>query len=338
MKTMQNETRLEKTRATLNADEAFVFVYGTLLKGQSNYNRFLAPANPVMRGEIDGFEMYDLGAFPGIVRGDGKVKGEVYRVTKKQLEEIDRLEGEGILYKKESVKVEGNFFEDRTVTAYVYIYNQSVTNCPQIPYDAQPYNNQYVWYVAYGSNLLMERLACYIEGGYCERNGRDYPPCEDDTLPTESIAIQLFGNMYFANYNQGSWENSAVSFFDPDGIGIAEGRAYLIKESQLEHIHRLEGKGSNWYPDTLELGELDGIRAVTFTNKNVKPSAPMCELSAAYISTIMDGLQEMGNDAEFAFYYIRECTARIASTRWTREDAVYEEKERLEFGRNKKKS
>lgn len=334
---MYNESRIEKTNATLNENESLVFVYGTLLKGRSNYEHFLAPANPVMRGEIEGFEMYDLGSFPGVVRGTGNVKGEVYRVTKEQLERIDRLEGEGSLYKKEAVPVRGNFQEDKDVTAYVYLYNHNVENLPKIPYEAQPYKNPYVWYVAYGSNLLKERLSCYIEGGYCERNGREYPACKDDTLPTESVSLEMFGNMYFANFNQGAWTNSAVSFLDPDGIGIAVGRAYLIKENQLEHIHSLEGKGANWYPDMIELGTLDGIRAVTFTNKNIKPSAPMCELSAAYISTIMDGLMEMGYSAEYAFYYITECTARITSARWTKEDAAYEEKLRLECARNKSK-
>ena len=334
---MYNEKRIEKSNTTLNAGESFIFVYGTLLKGRSNYERHLAPANPVMRGEIEGFEMYDLGSFPGVVKGIGRVKGEVYRVTKEQLERIDFLEGEGSLYKKEAVTVKGNFSEDGEVTAYVYLYNQSIDHLPKIPYEAQPYKNSYVWYVAYGSNLLKDRLACYIEGGYCERNGREYPACADDTLPSESVSLEMLGNMYFANFNQGAWENSAVSFFDADGISITIGRAYLIKESQLEHIHKLEGKGANWYPDTMELGELDGIRAVTFTNKNVKPSAPMCELSGAYISTIMDGLHEMGYSAEYAFHYITECTARLASARWTKEDAIYEEKERRNGLEGKKK-
>lgn len=334
---MYNERRVKKVNVTLKEDEFFVFVYGTLLKERSNYKHFLAPADPVIRGEIEGFKMYDLGSFPGVVKGEGKVKGEVYRVTKEQLERIDRLEGEGSLYTKEEVLVKGYLDDVRELIAYVYIYNHSVENFPEIPYDAQPYKNPYVWYVAYGSNMSEERLACYIEGEYYNRNGREYRPCADETLPTESVALEMFGNMYFANYNQGAWENSAVSFFDEDGIGITVARAYLIKKSQLEHIHRQEGKGPNWYPDTLELGEIEGIRAVTFTNKNVKPSAPMCEISAAYISTIIDGFNEMGLSTEYAFYYITECTSRLASARWTREDAVYEEKERQEWIKNQQK-
>ena len=66
------------------------------------------------------------------------------------------------------------------------------------------------------------------------------------------------------------------------------------------------------------------ILAVTFTNKNPKRYSPMCEISAAYLSTILDGLAEMGYNYEFAFDYIRECTSRMAHVRWTKEDAEYE--------------
>ena len=334
---MHFERRINKVNTAIDTEkEAFVFVYGTLLKGRSNYARFLAPADPVMRGEIKGFEMYDLGAFPGVVKGNGTVKGEVYRVTKAELERIDRLEGEGSLYVKELVTVKGYLTEDNDLSAYVYIYNHSVDGLPVIPYEAQPYKNNYVWYVSYGSNMCAERFASYIEGGYCDRNGREYDACADDTLPTESVAVTLDGNMYFANFNEGAWENSAVSFYDEKGFGIAYGRAYLVKECQLEHIHTREGRGSHWYPDTLELGEIEGIRAITFTNKNVKPSAPMCQISAAYISTIMDGLQEMGESAAFAFDYIMQCTSRFNEACWTRKDAVYEEKLRQEWERDHK--
>ena len=304
----------------LNSDEEFIFVYGTLLKGRSNYNRFLAPAEPEMRGEIEGFEMYDLSAFPAIVKGEGRVKGEVYKVTPEQLARIDRLEGEGTLYKKEKVKVEGyNLFEE--LDAYVYVYNHKVDGLELIPYDSQPYKNEYVWYVAYGSNMCFERFATYIEGGYCERNGKEYPACADTTLPTETRMVEIHLPMYFANYNEGSWEHSAVSFLDVNGFGESYGRAYLIKKSQLAHIHTLEGRGANWYPDIVELGEIEGIKALTVTNKNTKRYSPMSEISAAYLSTIMDGLQEMGESAELAFDYVCECTSRMIHVRWTTKDA-----------------
>lgn len=306
----------------LNSNEEFIFVYGTLLKGKCNYNRFLAPAEPEMRGEIEGFEMYDLGAFPAIVKGEGRVKGEVYRVNPEQLARIDRLEGEGTLYIKEKVKVVGYCFHEE-VDAYVYIYNHKVDGLNPIPYASQPYKNEYIWYVSYGSNMCFKRFSSYIVGGYCERNGKDYDSCADDTLPTESAVVRILGDMYFANFNKGSWKNSAVSFFNKSGFNIAIGRAYLIKKSQLAHIHKWEGCGPDWYPDLVELDDIMGIKAVTFTNNNVKRYAPMSEISMAYISNIIDGFVEMGFSEAEAFEYVKQCTSKYLDCCWTKEDADY---------------
>lgn len=312
--------RINKVDLTIDeSKEVYIFVYGTLLKGQSNYERYLAPLEPVMRGTIEGFNMFDLGAFPAVIYGDDIVKGEIYKVSWNMLDRIDRLEGEGVLYKKEKVKVKSYEYDE--VEAYVYLYLQSVSGCPMIPSEAQPYKNEYVWYVAYGSNMCYERFATYIEGGYYERNGKEYTACADTTLPTETRKVEIHLPMYFANYNMGSWENSAVSFLDVNGFGESYGRAYLIKESQLTHIHTQEGRGANWYPDIVELGEIEGIKALTVTNKNTKRYSPMSEISAAYLSTIMDGLQEMGESAELAFDYVCECTSRMIHVRWTTKDA-----------------
>ena len=121
-----------------------VFVYGTLLKGMSNYDDYLAYAKFVSKAEIDGFDMYDLGHFPGIVKGKGKVKGEIYEVDDELLEDLDFLENNGNLYIREKVNTE--FGE-----VYVYVYNKSIENMTQIPYEMQPYNDL-IYYVAYGSN------------------------------------------------------------------------------------------------------------------------------------------------------------------------------------------
>ena len=114
----------------------------------------------------------------------------------------------------------------------------------------------------------------------------------------------------------GSWENSAVSFLDVNEFGTSYGRAYLIKKSQLEHIHKSEGKSSNWYPDIVELEEIEGIKAYTFTNKNTKKHEPISKISGAYFSTLLEGLVEAGLSTEDAYEYLFSCASEYGETSW----------------------
>ncbi|MCR4649043.1 MAG: gamma-glutamylcyclotransferase [Lachnospiraceae bacterium] len=304
--------------ALLDDEEySYIFVYGTLLMGQTNYYRFLSPMRPVMRAEIEGYTMFDLGSFPGIVKGEGRVKGEIYKVDSKKLSEIDRLEGEGSLYKRVIVQPKAyDSFENDEIEVYTYVYNDDVKDCKEIPYEAQPYKSEYVWYIAYGSNMLSERFERYICGGYCEMNGKEYEPCDDDELLYESVMVEMPYNMYFANYNMGSWENSAVSFLDVNSFGSSYGRAYLIKKNQLEHIHRCEGKSGNWYPDCIEIGEIQGLKAYTFTNKITKKAEPISKVSAAYFTTLLEGLAESGLGISMAYDYLFNCTREDGMVGW----------------------
>ena len=120
-----------------NENESLVFVYGTLMQGRRNYSRYLAPLKPVAEGTADGFRMYDVGTYPAIVRGSGRIKGEVYSITPDLLVRMDHLEEEGSLYIRTPVTVETSAGE--TLPAEVYVYNQSVEDLPEIPFDAQPY-------------------------------------------------------------------------------------------------------------------------------------------------------------------------------------------------------
>lgn len=274
-------------------DETNIFVYGTLLKGRSNYNRYLAPLEPMAEGTISGYTMYDLGSFPGIVKGNGKVKGEVYRVDKNTLEQINYLEGEGDLYIITPVKVEvngGAYFE-----SVVYVYNHKIDGLMEIPFEKQPYGKKedYVWYVSYGSNLLSERFERYIRGGKCRFNGRNYTGCTDQTMPIKSVPVTLPFNMYYSNYEKSSsWKNSAVCFLDISRPGMAYGRAYLIKKNQLDSIHKQEGKGADWYPKRVSLPEIDGIPAYTFTNGAIKEHFSFSMVSAEYGIVLFKGMKE----------------------------------------------
>jgi gamma-glutamylaminecyclotransferase len=70
-----------------------VFVYGTLMRGECNHHwmygaRFLGKARSVPQ-----FSLWSLGAYPVLCTGGhGRIHGEVYRVGKKKLQQLDLLE------------------------------------------------------------------------------------------------------------------------------------------------------------------------------------------------------------------------------------------------------
>ncbi len=271
-------------------DFSLIFVYGTLLKGQRNYHHYLSPREPVSKGTLEGYALYDLGTFPGIVPSEEKVKGEVYLVDSKELASIDRLEGEGNLYLREREKIE--LSSGIKIEAFVYFYNRDVDERRRIPYMQQPYGTDYVWYVSYGSNMLFERFRTYIEGGICRFNGKTYQPCQDTTLPEVSRPVEIPYDMYYSNYDMGSWENSSVCFLDVLRPGKAYGRAYLIKKSQLKEIHKKEGNGAAWYPDRIPLDSIDGIPAYTFSNQETRVKESFSKVSHAYAYVLFEGIKE----------------------------------------------
>lgn len=69
-----------------------VFVYGTLKKG-GRFHHVLRDSRFIGEGEIEG-QLYNIGAFPGLVQGAGAVKGELYELGKEgSIERLDHLEG-----------------------------------------------------------------------------------------------------------------------------------------------------------------------------------------------------------------------------------------------------
>ncbi len=106
----------------------YLFVYGTLKKGEESHY-FLAEEEFIGPAELEGYEMYDLGDYPGIVKGKGKVYGELYAVSRETLRKLDEFEENGIFYlrKKEKVKVGDKVFE-----AWVYEYIENLKNAKKI--------------------------------------------------------------------------------------------------------------------------------------------------------------------------------------------------------------
>ena len=96
-----------------------VAVYGTLKKGFGNH-RIIEHCEYIGSDLLEGFDLYDLGPFPGVNKGDNKVFVEIYQVEDKDTKiALDRLEGYPDLYTKDTVQTHFGL-------ATIYIYNQQL--------------------------------------------------------------------------------------------------------------------------------------------------------------------------------------------------------------------
>ncbi|WP_405162578.1 histone deacetylase [Nocardia sp. NBC_01499] len=91
-----------------------------------------------------------------------------------------------------------------------------------------------VWYAAYGSNMHLSRLRCYLTGGTPEGGARTMPGCRDPAEPARSLPIMLPGLLYFATESL-VWTGGRA-FYDPDGPGQTAARAYLLTLAQFSDI------------------------------------------------------------------------------------------------------
>ncbi len=111
-----------------------LFVYGTLRpsfggEGASLVRHLKAEGPATARGLL-----YDLGSYPGMVRGDGIVHGEVLRIASHaDLEALDRYEecdGPWPLFRRERIQIERPGQEP--ASAWVYLYARPVNAAPLI--------------------------------------------------------------------------------------------------------------------------------------------------------------------------------------------------------------
>ena len=169
-----------------------------------------------------------------------------------------------------------------------------------------------VWYVAYGSNMAADRLACYLEGGCPPGGSRVNPGARDRTLPARSEPVDLPGTTYFAGESP-QWGGGAA-FYDPDEPGRTAARAFLVTAGQLadiaaQEMYRLPADGDpleevlsgptdrhTWGPGRYEtlvrVGELDGAPLMTFTSPHGARSVEHTAPAPAYLSMMATGLRE----------------------------------------------
>lgn len=90
-----------------------LFVYGTLQRGAKNHRHLAGQEFVATARTVPGFELRDLGGYPGIVpdadRPEG-VTGEVWAVDAAALQRLDRFEGvDQGLYRRERIMLADGF-------------------------------------------------------------------------------------------------------------------------------------------------------------------------------------------------------------------------------------
>lgn len=110
-----------------------IFTYGTLKVGGILSHAFDTIRGEVIAATLNNYNLYDLGAFPGILPGDGRVHGEIHTYNEHKEEVLiamDQIEGydtnsEGdSLYLRRKVNVITD--DNKEVEVYVYIFNQDI--------------------------------------------------------------------------------------------------------------------------------------------------------------------------------------------------------------------
>jgi hypothetical protein len=171
-----------------------------------------------------------------------------------------------------------------------------------------------VWYVSYGSNMCRDRLRCYIEGGQPRGGALEYVGARDDTLPSDDMAVELPGSLYFAGESL-TW-GGGVAFYDHDVPGPTPARAYRITVEQLadvaaQEMHRLPEEGDpleeviiggletgrheagpGHYETLIEVGRHDGLPMLTFTSPHGLDAVPHTRPAPAYLAMLRRGLSE----------------------------------------------
>lgn len=108
-------------------EEHLIAVYGTLLSGEPN-EYFMRNATLIQEDKVENFEMYSLGGFPGIMKGDGEISVEVYKVSAEDLIPVDRLEGHPTFYERIFAKT----LSGLQVEIYEYKNIDRLSRCPKI--------------------------------------------------------------------------------------------------------------------------------------------------------------------------------------------------------------
>ncbi|AKJ41052.1 gamma-glutamylcyclotransferase family protein [Pragia fontium] len=101
-----------------------IIVYGSLRRGQGN-SHWMTNAQWLGEYRISGYELYDLGHYPAVIKGEGEIDCEVYRIDSSILAELDELKNDTRDYRRELVQTPYG-------SAWMYLYLHSVEGLKRI--------------------------------------------------------------------------------------------------------------------------------------------------------------------------------------------------------------
>ena len=184
-------------------------------------------------------------------------------------------------------------------------------------------DNDYIWYVCYGSNVNVERFYCYIHGGAWKYNNRNHYGSKIKENPIQQSTLEIPFELYFSKSAK-SWENKGVAFLKSSKNNTIKTKcvAYLIRKEQFFDIllqensrnpfdenepgdfsmilqnqeYFLGPKNENlWYGRIINLGEFKGYSAFTFTAKWSDETIEYALPGEKYLKTIIKGIQSNFN-------------------------------------------
>ncbi|MFF8781833.1 histone deacetylase [Streptomyces sp. NPDC015140] len=196
-----------------------------------------------------------------------------------------------------------------------------------------------VWYTSYGSNMHLDRLATYIQGGRPPGAARVYPGCRDRAMPTQSIPVELTGAMYFATESP-VW-GGGRAFYDPRATGRVLARAHLVTVQQFadiaaQEMYRAPGVdldlvdaltrgrdvlGEGRYETLVCAGQVDDMPVLTFTAPWGMEEVQWVPPSSAYVRFLASGLLSAGAwDVEAVASYVAACPGAVGH--WSEQDVT----------------
>jgi len=244
----------------------YVFVYGTLRKGERNHY-LLEGAELIAQQAWTKGRLFDTGlGYPALKESMAdKVYGELYLVSNAQLHRLDELEGyhqdsRNNLYNRKNQVV---FYDAGKIAAYLYFIAEHHENMLRDQIQSGDWKlykfekqHQSIPYFAYGS--------CMDDRRFKEEGVERY---------FQKVAGVGILNNYTLRFTHKAWYDGMGRADIVEEGGIVEGKVYEISMKALkEYLYAREG-APNVYRPTVVTIELNGkkVEALTFVVVNKKP-------------------------------------------------------------------